>query len=531
MKKKWTPAVAAVLAAGVMFSGEGITFAAQVESTPYNALASKKENQGQAQQFKSIDKQLDKIEEKLLQYKEKMNKIKEEQKQEESDETPAETPVEAPSEEEAPAEEETSAEAPSEEEAPAEEETPAEAPSEEEAPDTEEIITASTNSAEETELAGEETGNNDNSISEEDKEEKEVEKDLEGQSGYRGKFQALENRLNALTKQVTSLSSKGADTEAVAERQARIASLKQEVQSVLASIGQIEEEIQAEIKADKAVKEKAPKKDISLTKGWTIKFSKSIDANTLSTLDIVVMDAEGSLVETTFTYSEETKSITITPLHPYQKGTVYTLYIGKDIQGTDGVPLKNTVKMDFTTEADATEAASVKAAGFSDVPDRYQEAVQAMVDQGITSGVGAGKFGVDQQIKRIDAAVMLAKALKLELDAAPDSGFKDVPKRAQKAVNALVKAGILSGKTATTFGADQTLTRGELAIILTRAFKLSGNSETLTFKDVPARYEASVKAMVANGITKGKTATAFGTADPVKRGEFAVLFHNIQAAE
>ncbi|MEM1502825.1 S-layer homology domain-containing protein [Domibacillus sp. 8LH] len=506
MKKKWTPAVAAVLAAGVMFSGEGITFAAQAESTPYNVLASQKENQGQAQQFKSIDKQLDKIEEKLIQYKEKMNKIKEEEKQEESDQTeevvqPVEqTPTETPPE------------------------TPAEAPAEEQTPASDETVTTSADSVEETE-----TDSDDDSTVEEGTEEEQVEKDLEGQPGYRGKFGALENRLNAVSKQVASLASKGAEAAAVAERQARIDALKKDVAAVLASIGQIEKEVQAEIKADKTVKEKAAKKGVALTKSWTIKFSKSLDADTVSTLDLVVMDAEGSLVETTFTYSDKTKSITLTPLQPYQKGAVYTLYIGKGIEGTDGVQLKHTVKMDFTTTTTGTTAAaSIKAAGFSDVSDRYQEAVQAMVDQGITSGVGNGKFGIDQQIKRVDAAVMLAKALKLETGSAPNAGFKDVPKRAQAAVNALVKAGILSGKTATTFGADQTLTRGELAIILTRALKLSGDSTTLTFKDVPARYEAAVKAMVANGITNGKTATAFGTTDPVKRGDFAVFFHRAQ---
>ena len=488
MNKKWTPAVAAVLAAGVMLSGEGIAFAVPKGGIPYNVETSKKENQGQSQSFKSIDKQLSKIEEKLLQYKEKMNTIKEEEKKEELEEAEEVIqPVE-------------------------------EAPSEGQAPASEETAAAIADSVEGTEAV------------EEDTEEEEVEKDLAGQPGYRGKFQALGNRLDALTKQVASLSSKGADAAAVSERQARIASLKQEITGITASIGQIEKEIQAEIKADKDVKEKAPKKEVSLTKGWTIKFSKSLDTDTLSTLDLVVMDAAGSLVETTFTYSDKTKSITLTPLQPYQKGAVYTLYIGKGIEGADGIPLKHTVKMDFSTATNTTAAASVKAAGFSDVSDRYREAVQAMVDQGVTSGVGGGKFGVEQQIKRVDAAVMLAKALKLEVGSAPDAGFKDVPQRAKAAVNALVKAGILSGKTATTFGADQTLTRGELAIILTRALKLSGDTATLTFKDVPARYETAVKAMVANGITNGKTATAFGTADPVKRGDFAVFFHRSQPA-
>ena len=493
MKKKWTSAVAAALAAGVMLSGEGLVFAAQTENTPYNVVINKKENQGQSQPFKSIDKQLSKIEEKLLQYKEKMNRMKKEDRKEEYEKVEDTVrPVE---------------------------ETPAQAPP------SEETVTSSADSSNDTETSEDEAGSDDDADGEDGDE---VEKDLEDQPGYRGKFGALENHLNAVSNQLASLASKGVDVAAVAERQARVASLKQQVTEVQGSIGQIEKEVQDEIEADKKVKEKAPKKDVVLTKGWTIKFSKHLDADTLSTLDLVILDATGSLVETTFTYSDKTKSITLTPLQPYQKGAVYTLYIGKGIEGTDGVPLKHTVRMDFTTVTSTTVAASSKVAGFSDVSDRYQEAVQAMMDLGVTSGVGGGKFGVNEQIKRVDAAVMLAKALKLPLGSAPDAGFKDVPKRAEAAVNALVKAGILSGKTATSFGSDQTLTRGELAIILTRALKLSGDSTALTFKDVPVRYESAIKAMVANGITNGKTATAFGTADPVKRGDFAVFFHRSQ---
>ena len=59
------------------------------------------------------------------------------------------------------------------------------------------------------------------------------------------------------------------------------------------------------------------------------------------------------------------------------------------------------------------------------------------------------------QYKRVDAAVFVVKALGLDIENAPASGFTDVPESAEKEVNALKAAGITNGKTKTTFDSDQ----------------------------------------------------------------------------
>ncbi|CAM3848065.1 hypothetical protein GCM10009865_53040 [Aeromicrobium ponti] len=178
----------------------------------------------------------------------------------------------------------------------------------------------------------------------------------------------------------------------------------------------------------------------------------------------------------------------------------------------------------------ASAVAPAAAAGFSDVSDRYQEAVSYLVENGIANGVSETQFGVSQTIKRGDAAVMLAKALGLDGATAPDAGFSDVPSRAKGAVNALKAAGYLNGKTATSFGFEAELTRGELAIILTNAYELKGEG-SLAFTDVSDRYADAVKALVTNKITSGKTATSFGTSDAVKRGDFAIFLHKADTLE
>lgn len=167
-----------------------------------------------------------------------------------------------------------------------------------------------------------------------------------------------------------------------------------------------------------------------------------------------------------------------------------------------------------------------QAASFSDLTPQYEEAVNYVVDNNIASGLGNGTFGVGQRIKRVDAAVMLAKALNLNLESAPTSSFKDVPAHAQKAVSALAEAGVVSGKSPTLFGANQTLTRGEMALILVRAYKLQGTAKH-EFIDVSSNYDTAVQALLANKVTQGKSPTLFGTIAPLTRGEFAIFLFRV----
>ncbi|MFC5732009.1 S-layer homology domain-containing protein [Cytobacillus gottheilii] len=168
-------------------------------------------------------------------------------------------------------------------------------------------------------------------------------------------------------------------------------------------------------------------------------------------------------------------------------------------------------------------APAVSAASFTDVPERYQDAVDFVVSKGI-QGFSDTQFGTGENIKRVDAAVMVAKVVGLDTESAPAAGFTDVPARAQGAVNALKAAGITSGKSTTSFGAQDLITRGELAIWIDRAFNLEGSADH-NFTDVADRYAEAVEALVANEITNGVSATSFGVTQNAKRGDFAIFLH------
>ncbi|WP_042350880.1 S-layer homology domain-containing protein [Bacillus massiliigorillae] len=159
------------------------------------------------------------------------------------------------------------------------------------------------------------------------------------------------------------------------------------------------------------------------------------------------------------------------------------------------------------------------AAAFKDVQPQYKEAVDYVTSKGV-QGFSNTEFGVYQSIKRVDAAVMLVKVLGLNINNAPASGFKDVPQRAVKYINALKAAGITNGTGPTTFNSDGLITRGELAVWIQRGYKLKGSS-SIAFNDVPSYLKGPVSALVENNVTKGLNSTTFGTQQNAKRGDFA----------
>lgn len=164
---------------------------------------------------------------------------------------------------------------------------------------------------------------------------------------------------------------------------------------------------------------------------------------------------------------------------------------------------------------------------FQDVTSFYSPAVTYLVQNQITRGISMTEFGVSKNIKRADAAIWLAKELGLNKETAKASGFTDVPDRAIGAVNALKEAGIVGGKTTTRFGAYDRLTRGEVAIILQRAYKLSSDGSKYPFSDVSPKYSDAVGALVANYITDGISPTKYGVSNSITRGQLAVFMYRL----
>lgn len=199
-----------------------------------------------------------------------------------------------------------------------------------------------------TETSGEvEEGPTDEEI---EQEVEQIDEDVQENPSYIGKLHALENRLNAVKNRLDALSSKISDQALLQERYDRIEALRAEIQQLLSSMDNIGKKIKEQIEKDEDAEEKETVTGVPATKEWAVKFNKSLDEQTLSEMDFVVLDADGNVVETTIQYEDAKRTVKVVPLQPYKSGQTYTLYIGKGIKDFKGLSLKKAVKMKFVVK-------------------------------------------------------------------------------------------------------------------------------------------------------------------------------------
>ncbi|MGZ7443083.1 S8 family serine peptidase [Paenibacillus sp. TH7-28] len=128
-------------------------------------------------------------------------------------------------------------------------------------------------------------------------------------------------------------------------------------------------------------------------------------------------------------------------------------------------------------ELEADERAGGKAQ-FSDVPagSWFAETVGIAAAKGFVAGYEDGTFGPNRQITRAEMAVILSKALAYlgtAGTASAPSGFTDqaqIPGWAKESVGLVAKLGVMKGKSAGKFDAQQGATRAEAAVVIYRIF-------------------------------------------------------------
>lgn len=105
--------------------------------------------------------------------------------------------------------------------------------------------------------------------------------------------------------------------------------------------------------------------------------------------------------------------------------------------------------------------------------------------------------------------------------------FVDVPDghEAYEAVMSLAASGVVNGKSDTEFAPDDSLKREEFAKILVNAFNLSENSKAPVFNDVPAGtwYANYVRAAAASGLVEGIGSDDFGVGLTLSRQDMALI--------
>lgn len=181
---------------------------------------------------------------------------------------------------------------------------------------------------------------------------------------------------------------------------------------------------------------------------------------------------------------------------------------------------------------DACPPGQVPATGFSDtVGSTHRAAIDCAVWWGIAQGRSATSFVPGGAITRGQTAAMIARLLR-ETGAvtgdALSAGFQDVGGHTFEAdIDLLASSGVIAGLSDTSFGPDLPIRRDQMASILDKMFALGFETPLpdgpAPFGDVPESnvHHAAIGRLVAAGIAAGTTATTYGPAGVVVRGQMA----------
>ena len=167
------------------------------------------------------------------------------------------------------------------------------------------------------------------------------------------------------------------------------------------------------------------------------------------------------------------------------------------------------------------------ASSYKDVSSTYRfyEEVTYLNEKGIISGFQEGTFRPDIAVTRAQAAIMIGRALGLD-GTKQNTKFPDVSENsvASGYIQSAVNAGIIQGFPDGTFKPNQSVTRGQLAIFLSRAFNLQETAK-VSFKDVSSTSAAYpyIGKILARGITAGYMDNTYKPDQAVTRGQFSAF--------
>lgn len=211
-------------------------------------------------------------------------------------------------------------------------------------------------------------------------------------------------------------------------------------------------------------------------------------------------------------------------------GTVFSSGVFKS-NGKEGTA---TVTATLGTKSVSTQI-TVKAQEkplFTDISVKhpYKTELKYLVENKLIGGYPDGSFKPEESLTRGQAAVLLARALNLNTTASAvvNPGFSDLSTSSTYygAVAAIVNEGIMKGTSDTTFDAGKPLTRAQMSKILVEAYGLLGTTET-KFKDVSNKHWAYeyIHTLAANKVTTGYEDNTFKPGLEVSRMHFGLFLY------
>lgn len=165
--------------------------------------------------------------------------------------------------------------------------------------------------------------------------------------------------------------------------------------------------------------------------------------------------------------------------------------------------------------------------GASDLPETHEfyNEINYLMDRDVLRGYPDGTVRPDTEVTRAEAAIMIGR-LK-EFDGTPrDTDFSDVSSNDEASgfIAAAAEAKLIEGYPDGTYRPDETITRGEMAIILSKLFIVPFRAE-VTFTDVTPNMQAyePVQQLLAANIIVGYPDNTFRPEETVTRGQFSAF--------
>lgn len=165
---------------------------------------------------------------------------------------------------------------------------------------------------------------------------------------------------------------------------------------------------------------------------------------------------------------------------------------------------------------------------FSDLAESHVafEAVKTLTDDQVINGYTDGSFRPEQSITRGQAAALLNNYLKL--DSSNQKSFPDVADsyRFAKDIAAMKKAGIINGFPDGQFKPEETITRGQMAIIIMNAFHLKPNKDQIVQTSQTSGTAQAVVMLSSIDSTNVFDLNTFNTEHSASRADFSIALYS-----
>ncbi|MBU3178901.1 N-acetylmuramoyl-L-alanine amidase [Clostridium estertheticum] len=143
------------------------------------------------------------------------------------------------------------------------------------------------------------------------------------------------------------------------------------------------------------------KKDVVVSKPWTVSFNKVLSTTTVNTTNIKVLSEDGNYIDIKVSLANNNKNVVVQPVKEYEYNKTYTLIVTDQVKSSDGKFLPSEVRMNFTTKSEPVKSEPTKPSEFT-----------VCIDPGQYYKVITGASGIKAKDINLSTALKLGNILK-----------------------------------------------------------------------------------------------------------------------